>query len=433
MFKKVTSLFEAHAFAVLAFSVFGMLFVMRPMTWLPTLIILLCTVWMLFSASARKRLRVMMSEDDFSLVVQPLVIWFVVCLVIGLWHLGFARKTFPDNASRMAMASFTIALTVTALAGRAFFWGLLTASVFATLAVLNGYWGAGAILPRISGTTNHPIHFGNFAALLAVLLFSVALLARSCHKFFRVACFVGALLACGAAAASQSRSAVGVLLCLLPLIVTAKTDRFHKWAIRLAALVALVVSVVVATNPAVQERLRLKEAAVDMQQVEANNYRTSIGARFAMWHAGWLMFKENPLLGIGPGKYQADFGRRIELGEVPMGDVVHGQPHNDLLHSASSGGLLKLVAYLFLMAGPFVFFYKKYKVNRHDLDKRVFPIMGMQVVAAFFITGLTNSNFDLQIYSTMYAVLVCVLARLSVFEINAAAPSTPLAQVAPNC
>jgi hypothetical protein len=44
--------------------------------------------------------------------------------------------------------------------------------------------------------------------------------------------------------------------------------------------------------------------------------------------------------------------------------------------------------------------------------------MGMQAVAAFFITGLTNSNFDLQIYSTTYAVLVCVLARLSLFEID---------------
>jgi hypothetical protein len=37
----------------------------------------------------------------------------------------------------------------------------------------------------------------------------------------------------------------------------------------------------------------------------------------------------------------------------------------------------------------------------------------MQVVAAYFLTGLTNSNFDLQIYSTTYAVLVCVLAKLS--------------------
>ena len=116
-----------------------------------------------------------------------------------------------------------------------------------------------------------------------------------------------------------------------------------------------------------------------------------------------------------------------------MGDDLYAQPHNDLLHSASSGGLLKLTAYLFLIAGPFVFFYKKYTAHRQDIDRRLFPIMGMQVVTAFFITGLTNSNFDLQIYSTMYAVLVCVLARLSLYEINANVPSISLAQSNPSC
>jgi O-antigen ligase len=131
------------------------------------------------------------------------------------------------------------------------------------------------------------------------------------------------------------------------------------------------------------------------------------------------MFKENPLLGIGTKNFETDFKRRVENHEVQMGDVFHLQPHNDLLHAASSGGLLKLAAYLFLIAGPFVFFYKQYRSYKFDLDRRVFPMMGMQVVAAVFVTGLTNSNFDLQIYSTVYAVSICVLARLSLFEINA--------------
>jgi O-antigen ligase len=422
-----------HAFTMLAFSVFGTLFAMRPISWLPTLIVLGCALWLTLSSSFRKKVCSLTTDNDWKYIIWPFFSWFVICLFIGLWHLGWAPKTFPENAFRMALTITTLALATHVYAPRSYLIGLFFASFCVALSVVYGCLIGDRYYPRISGTTNHPIHFGNLATLLAVLLFSAAMLARSYSKTLRVIFFVGALLACGAAAASQSRSSVGVLLCLLPLIVMAKTDKFHRWAIRLAAAVALVALVVVATNSAVQVSLRLKEAAVDMQQVEANNYRTSIGARFAMWHAGWLMFAENPLLGIGPGKFQADFGRRVELGEVPMGDVVHGQPHNDLLHSASSGGLLKLVAYLFLMAGPFVFFYKKYKVNRHDLDKRVFPIMGMQVVAAFFITGLTNSNFDLQIYSTTYAVLVCVLARLSVFEINAAEPSTLSSPAAPNC
>ena len=112
--------------------------------------------------------------------------------------------------------------------------------------------------------------------------------------------------------------------------------------------------------------------------------------------------------------WQASIGARVlESTDVPEGQVVNVNGQQ--------------------IAGPFVFFYKKYTAHRQDIDRRLFPIMGMQVVTAFFITGLTNSNFDLQIYSTMYAVLVCVLARLSLYEINANVPSISLAQSNPSC
>ena len=83
-------------------------------------------------------------------------------------------------------------------------------------------------------------------------------------------------------------------------------------------------------------------------------------------------------------------------------------------------------------AQKFIFFYKNYQA-KVDLVSKISSILGMQVVAAFFLTGLTNSNFDLQIYSTMYAVLVCLLARLSMFEINAAESSILPSPAAPSC
>ena len=127
----------------------------------------------------------------------------------------------------------------------------------------------------------------------------------------------------------------------------------------------------------------------------------------------------------------------MQSGESEKADAEHNQPHNDILNAAATGGILKLMAYLFLIAAPFVFFYKRYKATKLDLDKRMLPMMGMQVVAAFFIAGLTNSNFDLQIYSTTYAVLICVLAKLSSLDdsaaINAAAPSKPSTPAIPSC
>jgi O-antigen ligase len=227
---------------------------------------------------------------------------------------------------------------------------------------------------------------------------------------------VGALLALGSALASQSRSSFVVLLCLVPLVFLGMKDQLHRWLVRLSVVLALVVLVLVAIKPSIQDKLRITESVNDINLIESKNYQTSIGSRLSMWQTAWSIFKEHPILGIGPNKYQSEYARRIQSGESPPGDAVYNQPHNDLLNAASTGGLLKLMAYVFLIAAPFMFFYKKYKASQQDVNQRMLPIMGMQVVAAFFLTGLTNSNFDLQIYSTTFGVVVCVLAQLVLFE-----------------
>lgn len=417
--KRLVDVFVEHAFTVLAFAIFGMMFAMRPSTWLPTLIILVCGLLAISSAEFRKKITSSLNTKDLRYIYWPLLLWFLTTLFLGFWHFGFDIKVIPDNAFRMALTLTIFALFVHAYTKKYFFIGLVVAGFCVGLNVVFGFLVFDKYFPRISGTTNHPIHFGNFSMLLAVLLVTVALLVPTLTKSFRVLCLFSALLACVGSVASQSRSSVGLLLCLIPLVFIIKTDSFHKWVIRCVILFFLVMSALTAVSPFMQEKLRLKEAVVDIEQAAANNYQTSIGARLTMWHAALLMFKENPIFGIGMKNFETDFKRRVENHEVQMGDVFHMQPHSDLLHAASSGGLLKLAAYLFLMAGPFIFFYKQYCLHKFDFERRIFPVMGMQVVAAMFVTGLTNSNFDLQIYSTVYAVLVCVLTRLSLFEINA--------------
>jgi len=417
MFGKTIDLAKAHAFSALAFSIFGLMFAMRPVTWLPTLILLVCAVAAIFNAAFRRKAMAIASDNELRWIVAPFVTWFVVCWYVGLWHWGLAKYAFSENPLRIFLALGSLALTVHAASKKSFMAGLLVASVCAVLnVVFFGYAVYDEHYPRISGTTNHPIHFGNFTAFLGVLLTSLAMLGRSYQPRFRTLCLVGAWLAFGAAAASQSRSSFVVLLCLLPLLMVAKTDLFHRWLVRLVYVLTIAVTVLVVTTPSLQEKLRFNAAVSDIEMIESNNYQGSIGSRLAMWQAAWSMFEAHPVVGVGPHKFQSEFIKKMQTGEVPRADAEHNQPHNDILNAASTGGVLKLLAYLFLMAGPFVFFYKKYQTNKSDLDKRMLPIMGMQVVVGFFLTGLTNSNFDLQIYSTTYAVLVCVLAQLILFE-----------------
>jgi O-antigen ligase len=389
---------------------------MRPMTWLPTNIILLSTIVIVCRSELRHKAAALASDRDLRWIVASFATWFAVCLFLGLWHLGFAHKFFPENPFRMFLALSALLLTVQAMSKRLWIAGLGVASVCLVLNVIYGHMVFDEYFPRISGTTNNPIYFGNFAALIAMLLISLAMLGRSESTRFRSLCMVGSLLALGSVVASQSRSSFMVLLCLVPLAFLGAKDKVHRWLVRVGIALTVVVLVVVATNPSVQEKLRIKETGNDIEQIELNNYQGSIGSRLSMWQTAWSMFKEHPMLGIGPNKFQSEFARRMQSGKSQRADAEHNQPHNDLLNAASTGGLLKLMAYVFLIAAPFMFFYKKYKASQQDVNQRVLPIMGMQIVAAYFFTGLTNSHFDIQIYSTTYAVVVCVLAQLILFD-----------------
>jgi O-antigen ligase len=413
MFSNLFVLAKEHVFSVLAFSIFGLMFAMRPVTWLPTVIILGCALTVVVNACFRRRLACLAVDQDFRWIFFSFATWFVGCLFVGLWHWGFSKNAFLENPFRILLALSTLALSVHVASKKAFVTGLLVASICVVLDVAYGYLIHDDYFPRISGTTNHPIHFGNFAALLAMLLMSLAMLASVYKSVFRMLFLVGFLLALGAGTASQARSSFVVLLCLIPLFFVLKTDQFHRWLIRMGYVFALSALLLVAALPSLQEKLRLSEAVSDIHMAESGNYQGSLGSRLAMWQSAWFIFKANPIVGIGPHKFQSEFIKQMQTGEVPRADAEHNQPHNDLLNAAATGGVIKLMAYVLLIAGPFVFFYKKYKAKKLDLSERIFPIMGMQVVGAFFLTGLTNSNFDLQIYSTTYAVLVCVLAKLS--------------------
>lgn len=181
----------------------------------------------------------------------------------------------------------------------------------------------------------------------------------------------------------------------------------------LALLIAATVGLSVSTS--LRDKLRISDAVANVEQIAQGNYMTSLGARVAMWKTAWLIFEDHPLIGIGPGRFQAEIIRRIEMGEIPTTEI-YNQPHSDIMHALSSGGLLKFFAYLGILFAPLVFFYKRFREEKNNSDRWLMSVLGMQVVGAYFLTGLTNSNFDLQIYSTTYAVLVCVLANLSSLE-----------------
>lgn len=400
----------SKAFEVSAFTILGLLFVARPTTLVPTLVLLLAAVAVVVHTGFRSRFIEVFTIGPYKWISYAMLTWFGSALLLALTHQSSEKFYFPDNALRMVMAIALLAMVTKPSSKQWFLGGLVVSGLAATYWALQAWpW---SVVSRAQGTTNNAIHFGNLSAVVMMLSLTAALFATDVSSKFRSLLFIAALGGLVGAAGSMSRSSFVVLLCVLPLGFFASNARSVKWLNRLIAASVVAVCVSVLMSSSIRDRLRVTEALVDIQHIQEGNYMSSVGARVAMWQTAWNIFKEHPIIGVGPGRFQSEIVRRIQAGEIPNTEI-YNQPHSDIMHALSSGGLLKFLSYLGILVAPFIFFYRRYRDAEGSAQRCLMPIMGMQVVGAYFLTGLTNSNFDLQIYSTTYAVLVCVLAKLS--------------------
>ena len=406
-FEKATS----KAFAITAFSILGLLLVVRPTTLVPTLVLLAASIAVLVHGGFRRRFFEVFTESSYRWIAWAMLMWFGVALFLELIHQSENKLHFPDNALRMVMALTLLVMVAKTSAKQWFLAGVFAAGIAAA------YWSVQTwpwnISIRAQGTTNNPIHFGNLSAIVMLLSLTVALLGTHISLNIRALLLVAAAGGLVGAVGSLSRSSFIVLLSLFPLSFVAPNLHSIKCLNRGVAVLMVALSMAVLTSSLVRDRLRITETLTDVQRIYEGDYMSSIGTRAAMWQTAWHIFKETPIVGVGTGRFQPEIVRRIQLGEIPNTEI-HNQPHSDIMHALSSGGLLKLLSYLGILVAPFVFFYRRYRDAGNDTEMQLMPILGMQLVGAYFLTGLTNSNFDLQIYSTTYAVLVCVLAKLSV-------------------
>lgn len=423
-----------NAFNATAFSIFGILFLVKPTTWLPTLVLVLAAVAAVIFRDFRSQCMGLFSKSQYQWIARSFFAWFVVALLLAFTHSISGQFNFPENEIRMAIALTLLVMLATPSSRWWFLSGIALAGCMAF------YWGVQAwpwtLMTRAHATTNNAIHFGNLSALVMLLSISVAFLAKPLQARYRVFFIMGAVGGFMGAASSLSRSSFVVLFPIVLSVFISRDNSFKVWAQR--SLLALVISLAfgLSISSALRDNLRITETITDVRQMEQGNYMTSLGTRVAMWKTAWLIFKEHPLIGVGSGRFQGEISHRIEIGQIPKTEI-HNQPHSDIMHALSSGGVIKFFAYLGILIAPFVFFYKRFRDGKKNSDERLMSVLGMQVVAAYFLTGLTNSNFDLQIYSTTYAVLVCVLAKLSSLDdstaTNATEPSKPLIPAAPSC
>src|SRR6185295_3939501 len=206
---------------------------------------------------------------------------------------------------------------------------LLASAAIATIYALTKFVAQGGAFPvRVRGAVGHPLTYGGQAMLLAILAGAILLRSRD-RRFMGAACALLALLA-PALLGSYTRSAwIGTLVGFGVLIGFTRA----RW---LPALLGAVLVLVLVMPGGYRERATSVFHPHSVWNRE----------RIILWDAGWRMFREHPLTGVGLQDLKPWVARyrSPEAHEPP-----HGHMHNVYLQVLVTMGVIGFAAFVYLI------------------------------------------------------------------------------------
>ena len=117
-----------------------------------------------------------------------------------------------------------------------------------------------------------------------------------------------------------------------------------------------------------------------------NAKESSFKIHLALWKAAWKMFLDHPVLGVGPGRFGAFFGKYHSL---PFGgQPTWGNAHNLYLQTLAERGIAGLCA-LFFLLGTMVF--RALKIYRKE--RSFLSLWFLAWMFSLFFMNLTESAF----------------------------------------
>ncbi len=118
-------------------------------------------------------------------------------------------------------------------------------------------------------------------------------------------------------------------------------------------------------------------------------YLPSNYTRLALWQAGWEMFKDHPLFGVG----DIDLREYYIKYKRPFDKEIQGHMHNNFVHILVTLGAFGFLAVMFLFVEIILIELKIYKERKNIPFVSSYAIGAIGCFAAFLFSGLTEMNF----------------------------------------
>ncbi len=194
-------------------------------------------------------------------------------------------------------------------------------------------------------------------------------------------------------------------------------------SIRKKIIVFVIIVAVVAAGIAAYQFLPIVHERISMINSDITRFSsgetaesvasTSLGGRFLMWKAAFMMFLSNPLFGVGTGDYVPVMTTYVESGQMPKYLLSFNQPHNIYLFALATNGLFGLAALLYIFYRGLQF---SLPLVRTEGKGRFLSFVAAATIIHFMIAGMTDSFFNIQILRYAFAFVMGVTVR----EINTA-------------
>lgn len=151
----------------------------------------------------------------------------------------------------------------------------------------------------------------------------------------------------------------------------------------------------------------------------------TVGLRFLLWEAGWRMFSDFPIQGIGIGQFQvqlAQYGADL----LPPESLSLGT-HNSYMAVLSETGLVGLVLFMGLQITSLVSLWRAYRTKQSTISAIAFS--WLLVLMVFMLGGLTKHDHYEKMLWIAVGVGAGMLGYLRVEVAQKPAPKTGLLNV----
>ena len=126
------------------------------------------------------------------------------------------------------------------------------------------------------------------------------------------------------------------------------------------------------------------------------NYRSNSDDRIPLWISSWHMFKDHPLVGVGPNNFAVVYQSNYILPEAKEPDLGHA--HNNFIQMLAETGIIGLSSFVYMFGYILLTMYRRYMIHRQN----IWSLVAFIVTISLLVQGLTEYNFGNSAVIRMY-------------------------------